>query len=262
MTIAGSDSCGGAGVQADLKTFAALGTHGVTAITCVTAQNPRRVVAIAPCRPSIVGRQIEAVWETTPPSALKTGMLYSASVIREVAAVLNQHPSPPLVIDPVMVATSGCRLLQPAALRALQDRLLPRAALVTPNLPEAVILSGRNIANPDQLQIAARTIHARFGCAVLVKGGHLGAGFEAADAFCDARHELILRSRRLRTPPLHGTGCTLSAAVAAFLAHGMQVVPAVERAKRFVTDAIRRRLCVAGHGVLNHFFHPRTQNWS
>ena len=177
LTIAGSDSGGGAGIQADLKTFAALGVHGASAIACLTAQNPRRVFAVEPCSPGMLRRQIEAVFEEMPPAAVKTGMLFSAENVRVVAAFFRSAQfamrSPRLVVDPVMVSTSGAKLLEPAAVKVLTEKLLPLAALVTPNLDEAEILTGRKLASLEDMRRAAREIHARFGCAALVKGGHL-----------------------------------------------------------------------------------------
>lgn len=237
LTIAGSDSGGGAGVQADLKVFTALGVHGTSVITCVTAQNPGAVTAIQAVRPLVVRRQLEAVLGGLPPDAIKTGMLYSAAIIREVAACLGEVPGVPLVVDPVMVATSGARLLQPAAVSALRDRLIPRAALLTPNLDEAVLLTGRRIRDVEGLRQAARDLHSAFGCAVLVKGGHL-AGPEAVDIFWDGEAEYLLQSRRISGVSSHGTGCTYSAAVAAYRAGGSPLVQAVRRGKEYITGAI------------------------
>ncbi len=172
LTIAGSDSGGGAGIQADLKTFAALGVHGTSAITCITAQNPAGVRGIQACSVEIVRGQMEAVFEELPPAAVKTGMLYSAPIIRAVAALCRRHRGLPLVVDPVMVSTSGAQLLKPAAVKALCAELLPLATLVTPNLDEAEILVGEKLTSVEDLRAAARELHKRFGCAALVKGGH------------------------------------------------------------------------------------------
>jgi hydroxymethylpyrimidine kinase/phosphomethylpyrimidine kinase len=240
LTIAGSDSGGGAGLQADLKTFAALGVHGATAVTCVTAQNPRRVFAVQACRPAMVRKQIEAVFGQLRPAAVKTGMLYSAPIIREVAGFFRSREAPPLVVDPVMIATSGSRLLQRTALGALQRDLLPLADLVTPNLPEAEALAGRRLRSLEDLRAAAREIHRRFGCAALVKGGHLPAGRQAADLLFDGRNEWLFIAPFLAGRRLHGTGCTYSAAVTAHLALGRTLAQAVARAKTFVTRAIAR----------------------
>lgn len=254
LTIAGSDSGGGAGIQADLKTFAALGVHGTTAITCVTAQNPRGVRAIQACRETLVRQQIEAVFEEFPPRAVKTGMLFSRGIIRVVAKFFGASNRPPLVVDPVMVATSGARLLRPAAVRALQDELLPLAALVTPNLDEAVILTGRPLESVEDLRWAAREIHRRFGCAVLVKGGHLRGLREAADLFFDGETELLLSAPRVAGFSTHGTGCTYSAAIAGYRALGLALPRAVEMAKNHITQSIAQGLRAAAHDVLNPFW--------
>ncbi len=254
LSIAGSDSGGGAGIQADLKTFAALGVQGTTAITCVTAQNPRGVRAIQACREALVRQQIEAVFEEFPPRAVKTGMLFSRGIIRVVAEFLRVGKRPPLVVDPVMVATSGARLLQPAATRALQDELLPLATLVTPNLDEAAILAGRPLESVEDLRWAAREIHRRHGCPALVKGGHLRGLREAVDLFFDGETELLLSAPRVAGFSTHGTGCTYSAAIAGYLALGLALPRAVEMAKNHITQSIAQGLRVAAHDVLNPFW--------
>ncbi|MBN2507213.1 MAG: bifunctional hydroxymethylpyrimidine kinase/phosphomethylpyrimidine kinase [Verrucomicrobia bacterium] len=252
LTIAGSDSGGGAGIQADLKTFAALGVHGTSAITCLTAQNPDAVRAIQAARPVLVRRQVEAVFEAWTPDAMKTGMLFSAEIIRAVVRVLRQLPRVPLVVDPVMVATSGARLLQPDAIRVLMDGLLPLASLVTPNVDEAAILTGLTLRRPEDLRRAARALVRRFGCAALVKGGHL-AGAEAIDIFDDGRTHVQLTAARVRGVSTHGTGCTYSAAITAYRARGHSLRAAVRRAKPFLTRAIAHGLQVGRHRVLNPF---------
>lgn len=251
LTIAGSDSGGGAGVQADLKTFAALEVHGTSVLTCITAQNPRAVRAVQACRPDLVRAQLEAVFEELPPRAAKTGMLFNRAIIRAVAAFWDNGRRPPLVVDPVMVATSGARLLQPAAIRALLDELLPRAVLVTPNLDEAEILTGRPLREVEDLRAAARFIHQRWGCAALVKGGHLRNLREAVDVLFDGRDEWLLRAPRVPGLSTHGTGCTYSAAITARLARGDKLPAAVARAKDVVTAALARSYRAAGHDVLN-----------
>jgi hydroxymethylpyrimidine/phosphomethylpyrimidine kinase len=253
LTIAGSDSGGGAGIQADLKTFAALGVHGASAITCITAQNPRRVLGIQPCRPEIVRRQIEAVFAELPPAAVKTGMLFSTDVIRVVVQWFKRERRPPLIVDPVMVSTSGTRLLKPSAIKLLSKELLPLATLVTPNLDEAAVLLGRKLKTIEDLGSAARQIHERFGCATLVKGGHLRTGKEAVDVFFDGKTELRLSAAFMKGVNTHGTGCTYSAAIAAFLARGEPLTQAVATAKEYVTQAIARSNRVARHCVLEHF---------
>lgn len=259
LTIAGSDSGGGAGIQADLKTFAALGVHGTTAITCVTAQNPHRVTAIEPLRPEIVLRQIEAVFDSLRPAAIKTGMLYSTQIVRTVAKFFRNSPGIPLVVDPVMVATSGARLLAPSAMKALENELLPLATLVTPNLNEAEALTGRPLRSVEAMRLAAREIHRQFGCAVLVKGGHLRGAKEAVDIFFDGRTELLLSAPFVRGLKTHGTGCTYSAAISAYLAFGHPLPDAVTRAKHHITQAIAHSRKIGGFAILNNSW-PKTRN--
>jgi hydroxymethylpyrimidine/phosphomethylpyrimidine kinase len=254
LTIAGSDSGGGAGIQADLKTFAALGTHGASAITCITAQNPKGVYGIQACSAEIVRRQIEVVYGELRPAAVKTGMLYSAPIIRVVAESLHRHRGVPLVVDPVMVSTSGAQLLKPAAVKALCTRLLPLATVVTPNLDEAEILVGERLRCVDDLRTAARELRRRFGCAALVKGGHLRGLREAVDIFYDGRQELLLSAPFVQGVSTHGTGCTYSAAIAGHLARGCALPSAVQRAKEYITQAIAQSQAAAGHGVLNCFW--------
>jgi hydroxymethylpyrimidine/phosphomethylpyrimidine kinase len=259
LTIAGSDSGGGAGIQADLKTFAALGVHGTSAIACLTAQNPRRVLAVEPCSPKMLRRQIEAVFEELPPRAVKTGMLFSAENIRAVADFFGARaarPRVPLVADPVMVSTSGARLLQPAAEKILKEKLLPLAALVTPNLDEAEILAERHISSPEDLRSAARKICSRFGCAVLVKGGHLKNSREAIDVFFDGETELLLSAPFVKGVSTHGTGCTYSAAICAALALGHDLPHAVEIGKHFITAAIAGSYRIGNHFALGQIKSP------
>jgi hydroxymethylpyrimidine/phosphomethylpyrimidine kinase len=256
LTIAGSDSGGGAGIQADLKTFAALGVHGTSALTCVTAQNPRRVSAVQACGDSIVRAQIEAVFEELRPAAVMTGMLYSTRLIRIVATALRQASRVPLVVDPVMVATSGARLLKPQAIHALRDQLIPLATLITPNLHEAEILLKQKLCSIEDLRQAARRLHEEFGCAALVKGGHLRGLSEAADIFYDGRQEFLLSAPFVRGVSTHGTGCTYSAAVTAWLARGNSLAKSVARAKEYITTAIAHSLFTTRHSLLNHFCGP------
>jgi hydroxymethylpyrimidine kinase/phosphomethylpyrimidine kinase len=253
LSIAGSDSGGGAGIQADLKTFAALGVHGASALTCVTAQNPRRVLAVQPCRPEIVRGQIEAVLEELPPVAVKTGMLYSTEIIRVVIEFFKENRGTPLVVDPVVISTSGSRLLKPSAIKSLSG-LLPLATLVTPNLDEAAILAGRDLKSPEDLRWAAKTIYEKFGCAALIKGGHLRNSMEAVDIFFDGENELLLTAPFVKGMHTHGTGCTYSAAITGFLARGHALPEAVTRAKEFISQAIAQSLKVGGHSVLNPFW--------
>jgi hydroxymethylpyrimidine/phosphomethylpyrimidine kinase len=257
LTIAGSDSGGGAGIQADLKTFASLGVHGTSAITCITAQNPREVMGIQACSPEIVRQQIEAVFAELPPAAVKTGMLYSAEIIRVVSRFFSRGPRPALVVDPVMVATSGARLLKPSAIDLLRRELLPLAAVVTPNLDEAEMLVGTKLQSVEGLRAAARALHQRFGCAALVKGGHLRGLREALDIFYDGKQELLLSAPFVRGVSTHGTGCTYSAALASYLAQGHSLSQAVQLAKEYITQAIVSSQAAAGHSLLNSFWQER-----
>ncbi len=250
LTIAGSDSGGGAGIQADLKTFTALGVFGTCAITCVTAQNPAAVTGITAIYPDMVARQIRAVCDGFPVAAAKTGMLYSAPVIH---AVLNEPALRNiryLVVDPVMVATSGAPLLRPEAIRVLCDRLLPRATVITPNLDEASVLCGHPINNLAAQETAARELSQRFGVASIVKGGHLGGKTVCDVLFADGKiHRFSLP--RLAVHETHGTGCAFSAALTAFLARGEPLLKAVEHAKRFVHESLKHARAVGQHHPLN-----------
>jgi hydroxymethylpyrimidine/phosphomethylpyrimidine kinase len=253
LAIAGSDSGGGAGMQADLNTFAALGVHGTSVITCLTAQNPRRVLTIEPASPKIVRQQIEAVFEELRPAAVKTGMLFSAGIIQAVVDFFKKKKDVPLVVDPVMVSTSGAVLLKPAALKSLRGKLLPLATLITPNLDETEMLTGREVASVEDMRLAAREIQVCFGCAVLVKGGHLRGGCEAVDIFYDGRTEWLLSAPFIRGVSTHGTGCTYSAAIAAALALGHGLPSAVEIGKNHVTAAISQSYRIGKHFALGHF---------
>lgn len=252
LTIAGSDSGGGAGMQADLKAFAALGVHGTCALTCVTAQNPRAVTGIQAIRADLVRGQLEAVFSELRPAAVKTGMLFSADLIRVVAEFFARGPRPPLIVDPVMVATSGAVLLKPGAIRLMKEHLLPLATLVTPNLDEAGMLVGRRLESLADLEAAAREIHRRFGCAALVKGGHLRNVPAATDIFFDGQKILRFVAPFVRGVSTHGTGCTYSAAITAYLARGESLTRAVAAAKRYITRAIRESYRAATHTVLRH----------
>ena len=252
LTIAGSDSGGGAGIQADLKTFGALGVHGTSAITCLTAQNPRRVVAVTPCPPAQLLAQINAVWEELPPSAVKTGMLLNLANVRLVVDFFKKHTRVPLVVDPVLVSTSGTRLLQPAAAKWMLKELLPLATLVTPNVDETEILTGQKPASVEELRAAARQIHFLYGCGALVKGGHLPNTRTAVDIYYDGETELFLSAPFVRGIATHGTGCTYSAAITAGLASGLKLPDAVGRAKHYITRAIANSYLCHGHRVLSH----------
>jgi hydroxymethylpyrimidine/phosphomethylpyrimidine kinase len=256
LTIAGSDSGGGAGIQADLKTFSALGAYGCSVITALTAQNTRTVRAIHDVPPDFVTAQLDAVLEDIKVAAVKIGMLATPEIIAAVAAGLERHAAGPVVLDPVMVAKSGDHLLRPEAVDALKERLLPMASVITPNLFEAGVLLG---AAPPAGEVAMIEAAARLRGlgpkAVLLKGGHL-AQAQSIDVFDDGGEPLILATARIATANTHGTGCTLSAALAALLGQGMAPRDAVRAAKTYITEAIRAadRLRVGGgHGPVHHF---------
>jgi hydroxymethylpyrimidine kinase/phosphomethylpyrimidine kinase len=238
LTVAGSDSGGEAGVQADLNTFAALKVHGTCAITCVTAQNRKTVASLQPSSPGMVRAQMEAVAAGFRLSAAKTGMLYSAAIVREVAAFFQRRRSVPLVVDPVIFSTSGRRLLQADGVAMLQRALLPLATVVTPNASEAEVLTETKITTLEELRAAAKIIRRKFGCAALVKGGHLSATNESVDFLCTDKGEWMLSAPRVKTKGLHGTGCTYSAAIAAWLARGRSL----EQSARLAKDYITRRI--------------------
>lgn len=253
MTIAGSDSGGGAGIQADLKTFAALGVYGTSALTAITAQNTLGVRAAVELPLDLIAAQIDAVVEDIGVDAVKTGMLSSSAIIERVVAKIDEHRIDRLVVDPVMVAKSGDRLLQDDAVAALVRLLLPRARVVTPNIPETERLVGFPVVDAAAARKAARTVAAMGSRAVVIKGGH-GEGEEAVDLFFDGRRFREFRARRLPTRNTHGTGCTFSAALAAGLARGAGLEASVEWAKAYLTDALRKGLPLGrGHGPVNHF---------
>lgn len=260
LTIAGSDSGGGAGIQADLKTFAALGCYGMSAITALTAQNTLGVRSIHAPPPQMLADQIDAVLEDIGADAVKIGMLHSAEIARTVAAALDRHRMTQVVLDPVMVSTSGSRLIDPEAVDAVVAELFPRALLVTPNLDEAMLLTARQLDHHEQLAAAADALLARGARGVLLKGGHLREE-QVHDllALADGGRHWLLHPR-IDTRNLHGTGCTLSAAIAAHLALGFGLVEAVTQASDFVHAAIASGADVQlgqGHGPLNHGHAPR-----
>jgi hydroxymethylpyrimidine/phosphomethylpyrimidine kinase len=258
LTIAGSDSGGGAGIQADLKTFAALECYGTSAITALTAQNTLGVRAIHPVPPEFAAAQIAAVFEDIGADAVKIGMLYSARLIRVVAEELHRHKARNVVLDPVMVAQSGDRLLESDAVGAIREHLMPLAEIVTPNVPEAEVLTGRRIGGFAEMQAAARDLAGHGSRAVLLKGGHL----ETTDSsdllyLCRDNRWVTLPAERIPSRNTHGTGCTLSSAIAAYLARGEELETAVRRAKAYITDALRSGAAYrlgAGHGPVHHFF--------
>lgn len=253
LTVAGSDSGGGAGIQADIKTFSACGVYAASVITAITAQNLEGVRAIQGVKAEIVAAQMRAVLEGYPVKALKTGMLFSAAIIEAVAAVLADYPRLPLVLDPVFAATSGARLIRPRAIRVLVEKLFPLADLITPNLPEAEFLLHKKIIDRDAMRDAAQVLFARFAVPVLLKGGHLLAG--ADDILCDARGQEIFTAEFVKNVNSHGSGCTYAAAIAAFLARGSDLRSAVGQAKAFITASLRQAHALRpGTRVINHFF--------
>ncbi len=253
LTIAGSDSGGGAGIQADLKTFHAFGVFGTSAITAITAQNTVGVRAIQRIEPQIVADQIRAVAEDLEPAAAKTGMLADAPIIEAVAGALQDVGLRRLVVDPVMVAKSGDRLLREDAVAALSAVLLPLAEVVTPNLPEAAILAKRRVETLEEMKAAAEVLIEHGARSVLLKGGHLRAD-ELVDVYFDGTEWREWREPRLETRHTHGTGCTLSAAICAGLALGQPRIAAVEHARAFTRRAIESAPGLgAGHGPLNHW---------
>lgn len=255
LTIAGSDSGGGAGIQADLKTFAALDVYGTCAVTAVTAQNTVEVTGVEELSPDLVGLQIDAVVRDIGVDAAKTGMLSSCAIIEVVADRLREHGIEQVVVDPVMVAKSGARLLDPAAVSSLVENLVPLALVVTPNLPEAEALVGFSIEEDDEQAKgrAARRIVEMGARAALIKGGH-GRGKESVDLLYASGRFRAYRAPRIETTSTHGTGCTFSAAIAAGLARGLELDQAVEQAKRYLTAALRHGVAIGkGHGPLGHF---------
>ena len=247
LTIAGSDPSGGAGIQADLKTFSRLKVYGMAAITALTAQNTTGVDGVMPVPPDFVRLQVGAVLRDIAAEAVKTGMLVNAEIIETVAAMLRQYDIKRVVVDPVLIATSGARLLEPDAIDVLKHRLAPAALIITPNIAEASALTGREIDTIRDMEEAARQIKELGSKYVLVKGGHLEG--DAEDVLFDGHSFTRFVSPRVNTRDVHGTGCVLSAAIAAHLARGETVEDAVALGKHFVTEAIRRGLRLGnGHG--------------
>jgi hydroxymethylpyrimidine/phosphomethylpyrimidine kinase len=253
MTVAGSDSGGGAGIQADLKTFAVFGVHGTSAITAITAQNTQGVTEIVELPTSMVREQIDVVVQDIGVHAAKTGMLSSAAIIGTVAEAMDRHRIRNLVVDPVMVAKGGAKLLRDDAVIALREQLLPLAAVITPNLPEAAVLLGRRVESLDERRQAARDLVTLGARAAVVKGGH--AGGDVTDVYSDGTRTVDLEGERIATANTHGSGCAFSAAIAACLARGASPLDAVREAKAFITNAIRDSLEIGhGHGPVNPVF--------
>lgn len=254
LTIAGSDPSGGAGIQADLKTFAALGTYGMAVITALTAQNTVGVTGVHAVPPDFIALQIDTVVNDIPPDAVKTGMLASAEIVRVVAGKAREHNLRNLVVDPVMVAKSGDSLLADDAVRAMREDLVPLATVVTPNLPEAAALLGRPVKTLDEMREAARAIHAIGATNVVVKGGHL-EGDTVVDMLFDGKSLHEFSGPRVQTPNTHGTGCTFASAIAAYLALGDGVQEAVRKAKDYLAGALQHAYDTGkGHGSVNHMW--------
>jgi hydroxymethylpyrimidine/phosphomethylpyrimidine kinase len=256
LTIAGSDSGGGAGIQADIKSMEANGVFAASALTAVTAQNSEAVTMAFNLPGQLIAAQIDAVASDFDVAAAKTGMLSSAAIIEVVAAKIEAHDLYPLVVDPVMVSKSGFRLLEDDAIDTLRERLIPRATVVTPNAHEAAMLAEMDIETIDDAKAAAEAIYQQGPEAVVVKGGHLRDGAEVVDVFFDGQQMQSFTAPRVDTENTHGTGCTYASAIAAHLAKGSELATAIERAKQYVTGAIRHALPFGrGHGPTNHFFH-------
>ena len=253
LSIAGSDSCGGAGIQADIKTMTLNGVYAMSAVTALTAQNTTGVRDIMEASPRFLEQQLDAVFEDIYPDAVKIGMVSSADLIRVIAAKLRQYQARNIVVDPVMVATSGARLIQEEAIDTLTKELLPLAAVVTPNVPEAEILSGMEIHSPEDMELAARKIGDSYGCAVLLKGGH--SVNDANDLLYAQGVCRWFEGKRIENPNTHGTGCTLSSAIAANLAKGFPLEQAVKQSKDYISGALAAMLNLgAGSGPMNHAF--------
>jgi len=258
LTIAGSDSGGGAGIQADLKTFSALGCFGMSVVTALTAQNTRSVTGIHAVPADFVGRQIEAVLSDIGADAVKIGMLHDADIIQAVAYELRRFEPVNVVLDPVMIAKSGDQLLEKEAILVLKNELLPLADIVTPNIPEAEVLLGRRIKGIGEMKDAARELARSGARAVVIKGGHM-EGSLSQDIFYTYENEQMveLNSPRVSSTNTHGTGCTFSSALAAFMARGLRVREAVDEAKKYITEALQAGAAYQigeGHGPVHHFY--------
>ena len=253
LTIAGSDSSGGAGIQADMKTMTANGVYAMSAVTALTAQNTTGVTDILESTPHFLGEQLDAIFTDIFPDAVKIGMVSSADLIVVIAEKLKQYKAKNIVVDPVMVATSGAKLLRDDAVEALCRELLPLAAVLTPNIPEAEILSGMTITDATGMEAAARVISEKYGCAVLCKGGHQIN--DADDLLWQGGTGKWFRGKRIHNPNTHGTGCTLSSAIASNLAKGYDLDTSVERAKAYISGALAAMLDLGkGSGPMDHMF--------
>jgi len=253
LTIAGSDSSGGAGIQADIKTMTANGVYAMSAITALTAQNTTGVTAIMEVTPEFLGQQMDCVFTDIFPDAVKIGMVSSSALIRTISEKLKFYKAKNIVVDPVMVSTSGSKLIRDDAIETLRRELLPIATVLTPNIPEASILAGIKIENEDDMIKAAEIISGQYGCAVLLKGGH-SAGSADDLLYRDNKYRWF-RGERIENENTHGTGCTLSSAIACGLARGMDLETAVQKAKEYVAGALRAMLDLGkGRGPINHMW--------
>ncbi len=256
LTVAGSDSSGGAGIQADIKTMTMNGVYAMSAITALTAQNTVGVSDISEVSPAFLAEQIDMVFTDIRPDAVKIGMVSNSDLIKIIADRLAFYEAENIVIDPVMVATSGADLMKSEAVITMKEYLLPMATLVTPNIPEAEILSGMKIENEDDMVKTAININTIYGCAVLLKGGHNVN--DANDLLCKNGDIKWFRGKRIDNPNTHGTGCTLSSAIASNLAKGFELETSVQRAKRYISEALAAQLNLGqGHGPMNHAFDLR-----
>lgn len=256
LTIAGSDSSGGAGIQADIKTMTANGVYATSAITALTAQNTTGVYGILESTPEFLANQLDCIFTDIFPDAVKTGMVSSTALIAVIADKLRQYGARNIVVDPVMVATSGARLISEEAVDALKEKLLPLATLLTPNIPEAEVLSGMTISDPAGMERAARAISEQYGCAVLCKGGHQIS--DADDLLWREDAGVWFRGRRIQNNNTHGTGCTLSSAIASNLAKGYDLDQSVRRAKAYISGALAAMLDLGhGSGPMDHMFDLR-----
>ena len=256
LTIAGSDSSGGAGIQADIKTMTANGVYATSAITALTAQNTTGVYGILESTPEFLANQLDCIFTDIFPDAVKTGMVSSTALIAVIADKLRQYGARNIVVDPVMVATSGARLISEEAVDALKEKLLPLATLLTPSIPEAEVLSGMTISDPAGMERAARAISEQYGCAVLCKGGHQIS--DADDLLWREGAGVWFRGRRIQNNNTHGTGCTLSSAIASNLAKGYDLDQSVRRAKAYISGALAAMLDLGhGSGPMDHMFDLR-----
>lgn len=260
LTIAGSDSGGGAGIQADLKAFSAQGVFGMSVITAITAQNTLEVRGVQNIDLSMIQAQIETVFDDIPVDAVKIGMLSSADVVRTVAETLGKYDAPHIILDPVMISKAGHHLLQAEAIEALKDVMIPLATMITPNVPEAEVLTGMKIVTTEDMETACRKMHALGAKSILLKGGHLTT--DPNDLFYDGETFYWYPGKRIETKNTHGTGCTLSSAITANLAKGASLTEAIEIAKAYITEAIKQSFDLGkGHGPVHHFyeFYPSTK---